>query len=116
MTRRHLSSTLLASGSFLLGGAAPVDLLAKDDWDGYGGVGDYATSNGKHDGAMNLGLYTCVQHTSRLTNRWVRPVFGETLEKIAESPHGNGRHPQRGRKERRPSRSRQATALNLGKD
>ena len=47
MTRRdYLNSTLLASGSLLLGGATPMDLLAKDDWDGYGGVGDYAASNG----------------------------------------------------------------------
>jgi spermidine dehydrogenase len=47
MTRRdYLNSTLLASGSMLLGGAAPTDLLAKGDWDGYGGVGDYASSNG----------------------------------------------------------------------
>ena len=47
MTRRdYLNSTLLASGSVLLGGATPMDLLAKDDWDGYGGVGDYASSNG----------------------------------------------------------------------
>ncbi len=46
MTRRdYLNSTLLASGSVLLGGATPMDLLAKDDWDGYGGVGDYASSN-----------------------------------------------------------------------
>jgi spermidine dehydrogenase len=47
MTRRdYLNSTLLASGSLLLGGATPMDLIAKDDWDGYGGVGDYASSNG----------------------------------------------------------------------
>ncbi|MGA2576789.1 MAG: FAD/NAD(P)-binding protein [Bryobacteraceae bacterium] len=47
MTRRdYLNSTLLASGSLLLGGATPMDLLAKDNWDGYGGVGDYASSNG----------------------------------------------------------------------
>jgi spermidine dehydrogenase len=47
MTRRdYLNSTLLASGSVLLGGAAPADLLAKGDWDGYGGVGDYASANG----------------------------------------------------------------------
>lgn len=37
MTRRdYLNSTFLASGSLLLGGATPMDLLAKDDWDGYG--------------------------------------------------------------------------------
>lgn len=47
MTRRdYLNSTLLASGSFLLGGASPLELLAKQDWDGFGGVGDYAASNG----------------------------------------------------------------------
>ncbi|HLY18303.1 MAG TPA: FAD/NAD(P)-binding protein [Bryobacteraceae bacterium] len=47
MTRRdYLNSALLASGSLLLGGATPMDLIAKDDWDGDGGVGDYATSNG----------------------------------------------------------------------
>ena len=47
MTRRdYLNSTLLASGSLLLGGATPLDLMAKDDWDGYSGVGDYASSNG----------------------------------------------------------------------
>ena len=47
MTRSdYLNYTLLASGSLLLGGATPMDLLAKDNWDGYGGVGDYASSNG----------------------------------------------------------------------
>ena len=29
-----------------MGGATPLDLLAKDDWDGYSGTGDYAGSNG----------------------------------------------------------------------
>lgn len=47
MTRRdYLNSTLLASGSVLLSGLTPLDLLAKDDWNGYGGVGDYAGANG----------------------------------------------------------------------
>jgi spermidine dehydrogenase len=47
VTRRdYLNSTLLASGSVLLSGATPLDLLAKGDWDGYSGVGDYAGSNG----------------------------------------------------------------------
>src|SRR5581483_6158439 len=45
--RDYLNSTLLASGSLLLAGATPAELLAAaDDWNGYGGVGDYATSNG----------------------------------------------------------------------
>jgi spermidine dehydrogenase len=47
MTRRdYLNSTLLASGSLLLSGVAPLDLLANTEWDGYGGVGDYAGCNG----------------------------------------------------------------------
>ncbi len=44
--RDYLNSALLASGSLLLGVASPLDLLAQSDWDGYGGVGDYATANG----------------------------------------------------------------------
>src|SRR5690348_4562049 len=44
--RDLLNSTLLAAGSLLLGSATPLQLLAREDWTGYGGVGDYATSNG----------------------------------------------------------------------
>ena len=48
ITRRDfLGSALLASGSALLGGIAPAELLAQnDDFTGYGGVGDYRTANG----------------------------------------------------------------------
>ncbi|HUO33739.1 MAG TPA: NAD(P)-binding protein [Candidatus Acidoferrum sp.] len=57
ITRRDfLGSSLLASGSVLLSGHSPADILAsqakssaptqKDDWTGYGGVGEYASSNG----------------------------------------------------------------------
>lgn len=49
ITRRdYLNSTLLASGTMLLGGACPLDLLAQNpaDWNGYSGIGDYAGSNG----------------------------------------------------------------------
>jgi spermidine dehydrogenase len=48
ITRRDfLGSTLLASGAALLGGATPVELLAhNDEFTGYGGVGEYSTSNG----------------------------------------------------------------------
>ena len=48
ITRRDfLGSALLASGSALLGGIAPAELLAQnDDFTGYGGVGDYSTANG----------------------------------------------------------------------
>jgi spermidine dehydrogenase len=49
ITRRDfLGSVLLASGSVLLGGRTPRELLAEnnDDFTGYGGVGEYSTSNG----------------------------------------------------------------------
>jgi spermidine dehydrogenase len=52
ITRRDfLGSTLLASGAALLEGLTPAQLLArkdtpKDDWTGYGGVGEYSSSNG----------------------------------------------------------------------
>jgi spermidine dehydrogenase len=48
-TRRDfLDATLLASGGALLGAASPLDLLAgkRSDFDGYGGIGDYARANG----------------------------------------------------------------------
>jgi spermidine dehydrogenase len=57
--RDFLNATMLASGSLLLNSLSPADLLAananenpngarpeEDDWTGYGGIGDYANSNG----------------------------------------------------------------------
>ena len=44
--RDFMNSTLLASGARLLGGLSPRQLLAKEEWTGYGGIGDYARSNG----------------------------------------------------------------------
>jgi len=52
ITRRDfLNSALLASGSALLSPKSPLDLLlaqpsGADQWTGYGGIGDYANSNG----------------------------------------------------------------------
>jgi spermidine dehydrogenase len=49
ITRRDfLGSTLLASGALLLDSFTPEELLAQqqDDFTGYGGVGEYSTSNG----------------------------------------------------------------------
>jgi len=57
ITRRDfVNSTLLASGALLLNPVSPAQLLAQrasdaassenGDWTGYGGVGDYANSNG----------------------------------------------------------------------
>ena len=51
ITRRDfLGSALLASGSALLAGLTPAELLAAreqaDDFTGYGGVGEYGNANG----------------------------------------------------------------------
>lgn len=57
ITRRDfLGSTLLASGSLLLQGLTPAQLLAaKDDFTGYGGVGDYSASNGNTFDVLTAG-------------------------------------------------------------
>lgn len=53
--RDFLNSTLLASGSILLGGLAPADLMAEPEWTGYSGTGDYAKSNGNTYEVMTAG-------------------------------------------------------------
>ena len=46
LRRDFMNSALLASGGTLLGTLTPGQLLAREDWTGYSGVGDYAGSNG----------------------------------------------------------------------
>ena len=53
--RDFLNSTLLASGAMLLGAMTPLQLLAKEDWTGYGGIGDYSRSNGNTYEVMTAG-------------------------------------------------------------
>jgi spermidine dehydrogenase len=66
ITRRDfLNATLLASGGALLHSISPAQLLghqpseagasATDDWTGYGGVGDYANSNGNTLAVLDAG-------------------------------------------------------------
>src|ERR1700678_3679100 len=63
ITRRDfLNGTLLGSGALLLNAASPVGLLAAtaatdsaDEWTGYGGVGDYANSNGNTAAVLEAG-------------------------------------------------------------
>jgi spermidine dehydrogenase len=59
ITRRDfLGSVLLASGAALLGSATPAELLAsqkEDEFTGYGGVGEYSTSNGNTLGVLQAG-------------------------------------------------------------
>jgi spermidine dehydrogenase len=64
ITRRDfLNASLLASGGLLLNNVSPAHLLAAnansgssgDEWTGYGGVGDYAKSNGNTLGVLEAG-------------------------------------------------------------
>ncbi|HUL17604.1 MAG TPA: NAD(P)-binding protein [Terriglobales bacterium] len=57
ITRRDfLGNTLLASGAMLLDSLTPAQLLAaQEDWTGYGGVGEYADSNGNTWDVMTAG-------------------------------------------------------------
>ena len=57
ITRRDfLGSTLLASGSVLLKGMTPAELLAaRDEFTGYGGVGEYSSSNGNTFDVLRAG-------------------------------------------------------------
>lgn len=66
ITRRDfLDATLLASGGLLLRGLSPAELLRErnaakalpsaDDWTGYGGIGDYAASNGNTLAVLEAG-------------------------------------------------------------
>src|SRR5437588_72171 len=57
ITRRDfLGSALLASGSVLLAGATPAELLGEDDdFTGYGGVGEYSRSNGNTWDVLSAG-------------------------------------------------------------
>jgi spermidine dehydrogenase len=64
ITRREfVNATLLASGSMLLNPLSPADLLAshaaerpsEDEWTGYGGIGDYANSNGNTLSVLSAG-------------------------------------------------------------
>jgi spermidine dehydrogenase len=53
--RDFLNSTLLAAGGALVAGATPMQLLSQEDWTGFGGVGDYSSSNGNTYGIMEAG-------------------------------------------------------------
>jgi spermidine dehydrogenase len=53
--RDLLNSTLLAAGGVLLNAVSPLQLLAEEDWTGYGGVGDYSNSNGNTYEVMTAG-------------------------------------------------------------
>jgi len=53
--RDLLNSTLLAAGAALMRPIAPFQLMSEDDWTGYSGIGDYASSNGNTHAVMSAG-------------------------------------------------------------
>lgn len=54
--RDFLNATLLASGGMLLSSVAPLQMLqSREDWTGFGGVGDYSKSNGNTWDVMMAG-------------------------------------------------------------
>jgi spermidine dehydrogenase len=79
ITRRDfLNSTLLASGAALLNHISPAQLLAQntgkaaDDFTGYGGVGDYANSNGNTEAVLKVG-------------HWIRDGAFESLTNVSDT-------------------------------
>ncbi|HTQ61631.1 MAG TPA: NAD(P)-binding protein [Candidatus Solibacter sp.] len=83
ITRRDfLGSTLLASGAGLLSGLSPAEILAmgaradltgaKDDWTGYGGVGEYSASNGN--------TYEVMQAGHKMRDGAYDPLPAETID------------------------------------
>jgi len=50
--RDFLNGVVLAGAGALLHGQAPAPISPADQWDGYGGIGDYRTSNGNTYDAM----------------------------------------------------------------
>ena len=53
--RDFLNSSLLAAGGLLLSSVTPEQLLQREDWTGYSGVGDYANANGNTFEVMSAG-------------------------------------------------------------
>ena len=77
ITRRDfLNASLLASGAALLSAAAPIDLLANDptEFDGYGGIGDYARANGNTFDVVTEGHRLRDGRYSRIDTRKAEPA------------------------------------------
>src|SRR5215813_244548 len=53
--RDFLNSTLIGSGALLLSSMSPLELMAEEDWTGYGGIGDYRNSNGNTREVLEAG-------------------------------------------------------------
>ena len=53
--RDFLNSTLIGAGALLLSSMSPLELMAEEDWTGYGGIGDYRNSNGNTREVLEAG-------------------------------------------------------------
>jgi spermidine dehydrogenase len=53
--RDFLNSTLIGSGALLLSTLSPQQMMAEEDWTGYGGIGDYSNSNGNTREVLEAG-------------------------------------------------------------
>ena len=68
----------MARADFLDGRPFPAPMMAQEDWDGYGGVGDYATANGNTHSVMTAGHgIRDALYTGQLKNA---PATGETFD------------------------------------
>jgi len=92
ITRRDfLNATLLASGGLLMSANSPAHLLAQtphtstapmtDDWTGYGGVGDYANSNGNTTEFLKLATrfaMVCLRAFPRASSTQANPMIASS--------------------------------------
>jgi spermidine dehydrogenase len=107
VTRRDfLNSTLLASGAMLLDQLTPAQLLAQrsaattDDFTGYGGVGDYAHSNGNTEPILKAGhgirdgAYDKLKHVTDTEEMFDCAIVGGGISGLAAAllfQHGTGK-------------------------
>ncbi len=67
ITRRDfLNASLLGAGASLVHAPAPIGVVAKDPWNGYGSVGDYANSSGNTQEVMKVAHEIRDGHYDRL--------------------------------------------------
>ena len=92
--RDFVNGTLLAGAGMFLSGHAPFEVSPADEWNGYGGVGDYRLSNGNtydvmsaahamRDGAFEKSTASDTGETYDLTGKVVPGTVERTDERLA---------------------------------
>ena len=82
ITRRDfVNATLVAGAGMLLHGKTPGAMLAEDDWTGYGGIGEYAHSNGNTWDVMSA-AHSAIRDRAVDTSAHVVDT-GETYDLVA---------------------------------